>query len=59
MNPSFQNSPERLRGDLVLVDAASGNIKRVMGLQYNPGTLTRSLQIQGVEARNTTQQVDS
>jgi hypothetical protein len=41
-------SPQMIRGGLVLVDAASGRALRVITLQYNPDTLTRSLQIKGV-----------
>ena len=41
-------SPLVIRGGLVLVDAASGRALRVITLQYNPDTLTRSLQIKGV-----------
>ena len=41
-------SPQVIRGGLVLVDAASGRALRVITLQYNPDTLTRSLQIKGV-----------
>jgi len=41
-------SPQMIRGGLVLVDPASGRALRVISLQYNPDTLTRSLQIKGV-----------
>lgn len=44
---AFPNSPKLLRGGLVLVDPDSGSVKRVIALQYNPDTLSRSLQIQG------------
>jgi hypothetical protein len=37
-----------IRGGLVLVDAGSGQALRIITLQYNPDTLTRSLQIKGV-----------
>lgn len=47
MPSSFPNSPKLLRGGLVLVDPHSGNVKRVIALQYNPDSLSRSLQIQG------------
>jgi hypothetical protein len=39
-------SPRLLRGGLVQVDPDSGRVQRVVALQYNPDTLTRSLQIQ-------------
>jgi len=41
-------SPQLIRGGLVLVDANSGRALRIITLQYNPDTLTRSLQIKGV-----------
>jgi contractile injection system tube protein len=44
---SFPNSPKLLRGGLVLVDPASGAPKGVVALQYNPDSLSRSLQVQG------------
>ena len=47
---SFPNSPRLLKGGIVLVDPDSGAVQRIISLQYNPDTLTRSLQIQGVTA---------
>lgn len=44
---SSPNSPKLLRGGLVLVDPDSGNVKRVIALQYNPDSLSRSMQVQG------------
>jgi hypothetical protein len=44
---AFPNSPRLLKGGLVLLDADSGAVQRVIALQYNPDTLTRSLQVQG------------
>jgi hypothetical protein len=44
---TFPNSPRLLKGGLVLLDADSGAVQRVIALQYNPDTLTRSLQVQG------------
>ena len=40
----FPGSPRLLKGGIVLVDADAGAIRRVIALQYNPDTLTRSLQ---------------
>ena len=39
-------SPRLLKGGLVQLDQRSGRILAVIGLQYNPDTLTRSLQVQ-------------
>ncbi len=44
---SFPNSPRLLKCGIVLVDPDSGSVRRVIALQYNPDSLTRSLQIKG------------
>jgi hypothetical protein len=41
-------SPKLLRAGLVLVDAASSAVQRVIVLQYNPETLSRTLEPMGV-----------
>ena len=48
MSNSFPGSPKLLKGGLVLVDATSGAIQRVITLQYNPDTLSRTLQAKTV-----------
>ncbi len=45
---AFPNSPRLVKGGLVLVDPDSGTVQKIIVLQYNPDTLTRSLQPQGV-----------
>ncbi|WP_456426014.1 hypothetical protein [Rhodocaloribacter sp.] len=45
---TFPGSPRLLKGGLVLVDPDSGATQRVIVLQYNPITLTRTLQAQSV-----------
>ena len=45
---SFPGSPKLIKGGLVVLDAKSGAVKRTIALQYNPDTLTRSYQVQGV-----------
>src|SRR5262245_32988479 len=45
---SFPNSPRLLKGGIALLDPGSGAVRRIIILQYNPDTLTRSLQIKGV-----------
>lgn len=42
---TFPNSPRLLKGGIVLLDPDSGAVGRIITLQYNPDTLTRSLQI--------------
>ncbi|MFC5526877.1 hypothetical protein ACFPPA_14140 [Rhodanobacter ginsengisoli] len=46
----FPGSPRILKSGIVLIDAASGAVLRVIALQYNPDSLTRSLQVQAVSA---------
>jgi len=46
---TFPNSPRLLKAGIVLIDPASGTVQRIIKLQYNPDTLTRSLQVQTVE----------
>ena len=41
-------SPRLVKGGLVLVDPDSSAVLRIIALQYNPDTLTRSLQVQAV-----------
>lgn len=43
-------SPKLLKGGLVAVDVGSSRVLRVISLQYNPDSLTRSLQVQGAGA---------
>jgi hypothetical protein len=45
---SFPNSPYILKGGIVLLDPTTGQVQRIIVLQYNPDTLTRSFQIQAV-----------
>src|SRR5438045_1406752 len=45
---SLSNSPRLVKGGLVVLDAATGAVVRTIALQYNPDTLTRSYQVQGV-----------
>ncbi len=45
---TYPNSPKLLKGGIVLVDPASAAIRRIITLQYNPDSLSRSLQIQGM-----------
>jgi hypothetical protein len=45
---TFPNSPRLLKGGIVLINPATGIIQRIIALQYNSDSLTRSLQIQSV-----------
>jgi hypothetical protein len=44
----FPNSPRLVKGGIVTMDAASSSVRTVIALQYNPDSLTRSLQIQAI-----------
>lgn len=39
----FSSSPRIIKGGLVLIDPDSASVERVIALQYNPDTLTRTL----------------
>lgn len=43
---TFPNSPKLVKGGLVLIDPESSAVVRVVALQYNPDTLSRTLQVQ-------------
>lgn len=43
----FSNSPKLLKSGLVLIDPVSARVQRIILLQYNPDSLTRTLQAQG------------
>lgn len=45
---TFPGSPRLLKGGIVLIDLDTSAVQRVITLQYNPDTLTRTLQVQGV-----------
>ncbi|EPY05762.1 hypothetical protein PAALTS15_18218 [Paenibacillus alvei TS-15] len=47
---TFPGSPRIQKGGIVLLDPASGAVQRIIALQYNPDTLTRTLQIHGISA---------
>ena len=44
----FPNSPYVLKGGIVLLDPTTAQVQRIIVLQYNPDSLTRSLQVQAV-----------
>ncbi len=41
-------SPRLIRGGIALIDPSSSAVRRVIALQYNPDTLSRSFQVQSV-----------
>lgn len=49
---TFPNSPKLLKGGLVLIDPETAMVQRIIALQYNPDSLSRSFQIKGVGAES-------
>jgi hypothetical protein len=45
---TFPNSPKLLKGGIVLIDPTTSTVQRIIALQYNPDTISRTLQSQGV-----------
>ena len=45
---TFPNSPRLVKGGIVLIDPNTSAVIRTIPLQYNPDTLTRSLQIKAL-----------
>ena len=45
---SFPNSPRLVKGGIVLIDPNTSAVLRIIALQYNPDTLSRTLQIKGL-----------
>jgi hypothetical protein len=45
---TFPNSPRLIKGGIVLIDPVTAAVLRVIALQYNPDTLSRTLQVQAV-----------
>jgi hypothetical protein len=46
----FPGSPRLIKGGIVVLDPGTGAILRVIVLQYNPDSLTRTLQVQATSA---------
>jgi hypothetical protein len=45
---TFPNSPRLIKGGIVLIDPDNGAVQRIIVLQYNPDTLSRTLQIKAL-----------
>lgn len=45
---SFPGSPKLLKGGIVLIDPVTSAVRRIIALQYNPDSISRTLQVQGV-----------
>ena len=44
------NTPRLIKGGIVLLDPENAQVRDVIALQYNPESVSRSFQIQGVDA---------
>ncbi len=49
---TFPGSPNLIKGGLILLAPDTGAIQRVVSFQYNPETVARTLQVQGVGAES-------
>jgi hypothetical protein len=47
MSSGFTNTPQLVRGGIVVMNPSSGAVQRVISLQYNPDSISRTLQVQG------------
>jgi hypothetical protein len=50
---TFPNSPKLLKGGIVLIDPVTGQVRRIIALQYNPDNISRTLQVQGIGTEST------
>ena len=48
---TFPNTPHVIKGGIVLVNPATATVIRIITLQYNPDTLSRTFQPQSLEAQ--------
>jgi len=56
---SFPNSPRLVKGGIVTMDPDTTALQSVIALQYNPDSLTRTLQIQAVQGAQDGTRVDA
>lgn len=56
---AFPNSPRLVRGGIVTMDPDTSAVKSIIALQYNPDSLSRSLQIQAVQGGQDGVRVDA
>src|SRR5262249_61930681 len=55
----FPNSPRLVKGGIVTLDVDTSVVKGVIALQYNPDSLSRTLQIQAVQGAQDGTRVDA
>jgi hypothetical protein len=56
---SFPNSPRLVKGGIVTMDPVTSALQSVIALQYNPDSLSRTLQIQAVQGAQDGTRVDA
>jgi len=56
---NFPNSPRLIKGGIVTMDPDTSAAKSVIALQYNPDSLSRTLQIQAVQGAQDGTRVDA
>jgi hypothetical protein len=56
---SFPNSPRLVRGGIVTMDPVTSAVRGIIALQYNPDSLSRSLQIQALPGSQDGVRVDA
>ncbi|MET0357378.1 MAG: hypothetical protein ABW044_11400 [Cellvibrio sp.] len=45
---SFPGTPKVIKGGIVLLDPVTSAVRRIIAMQYNPDSISRSLQVQGI-----------
>lgn len=45
---TFPGSPKHVKGGIVLINVLTSNIERIITLQYNPASLSRSFQVKSI-----------
>ena len=48
----YSNSPKLLKAGIVLIDPESAQVRRIITLQYNPDSLSRSFQAQAFSSES-------
>jgi hypothetical protein len=59
MPTGFPNSPKLVKGGIVTMDATTSTVQGVIALQYNPDSLSRTLQIQATPGGQDGTRVDA
>jgi hypothetical protein len=59
MPSGFPNSPRLVKGGLVMMDPGTSVVRSVIALQYNPDSLSRTLQVQSMQGGQDGVRVDA